>query len=45
MTAHALRLRTTIIYSKKKKDEESIVDFVKNVSSYDYDISEKALYI
>ncbi len=35
----------TIIYSKKKKDEESIVDFVKNVSSYDYDISEKALYI
>lgn len=34
-----------IIYSKKKKDEDSVVEFVKNVSSYDYDISEGALYI
>ena len=35
----------TIIYSKKGRDEHSVVDFVRKVSSYDYDISDKALYI
>ncbi len=35
----------TIIYSKKSKDENTVVDFVKKVSSYDYDTNDKAVYI
>ena len=34
-----------MIYDKNNKDEDSIVNFVKRISSYDYDVSETALYI
>lgn len=33
------------IYDEDAKDDDSIVNFVKRVSSYDFDVSETALYI
>lgn len=34
-----------MIYGEESKDDDSIVSFVKRISSYDYDSSETALYI
>lgn len=34
-----------MIYEEDNKDDDSIVSFVKRISSYDYDSSETALYI
>ena len=35
----------TMVYAKEESDRESIVSFVRKVSSYDYNLSDEALFI